>query len=52
MLKIVEAFLISLTNYMNIIWGNVSKENIRLLDGCIRSSAQFLLSKRKSEGYF
>jgi hypothetical protein len=47
MLRIIEACLISLTNYMVIIWGNASESNIRIIDRCIRSSARALLSKSK-----
>jgi hypothetical protein len=49
MLKIIEACLLSLANYMIVVWGNASKENLKIVERCIRSSARFLLSKRKHD---
>jgi hypothetical protein len=47
--RIIEACLISLSNYMIVVWGNSGKENIRIVERCLRSSARILMSKRKHD---
>jgi hypothetical protein len=47
--RIIETCLISLSNYMIVVWGNSSKENIRMVERCLRSSARIIMSKRKHD---
>jgi hypothetical protein len=41
--------LISIANYMIVVRGNASKENMRVVKRSIRSSARYLLSKSKHD---
>jgi hypothetical protein len=44
-----KACLISFVNYMVVLWGTASKENLKIVEKCIRSSARFLLSKNRCD---
>lgn len=46
-LKIMNACVISLVNYMVAIWGTAAKKHLRIIESCMRKSARNILGMRK-----
>lgn len=47
-LKVINACLISLVNYMVLIWGSASNQNLKIIEKCMRKNARNILNESRS----